>query len=708
MKSHAIMTEEVDPGDLDFTNGVDIYEDDEESNLGDEDTLQKAHIEINIPEGDSIVMTGVPESTIVQEEVYLVNEEQRRDDSDRHDVSEKHCSITENVDAEIEEGIGSECKELMDFSDENDDQDEQGKEYDPPKRPHTSEGALRHSSPYGTDKPVPSFLRPTKSFSAPKMIDVKEEFPDSPATKRGIMMKITPNTTVNTFDSIFLYDDKVKEPKEEDQYDMRYKDRKNVRSLYRPTLCSIALPVARADANAITKRGTMVRTKEQKFISKFEKLVEEAQQMDLDNLKKSKKPSIPKEAFEHAVSPANKGHTFDKTLPPKKEPVPAELFSECIKSPLKDRILKVAEMEREEKVPRVMKEAVPFSEFSPTPVSQPPVVDDNKPIKSIKQLHIFIKNKVVIAEMMCKWMKAEWERIIECELKDEIEAVKAGWSHQISSMSRISTATPQRRLYDRTLQQSISASHMSSFMGSMATDNDIQRSKKMMESSVALELHRSRNGMNRAKVACAKEVESLKAYAREAAEVVCKLCNRYMTTTKSAGQRSGESFLQYTTCLQNYNKLVPSVKKDNHQKRLHLIANQQTTVMCSGLQSIEDVISNLEEIKTLLEKERLVGDYCFQEANLVHFFPENLQKFFANPIVSPSKMKLMVKRLPKKKKKRSKKKMKRAEITSSSNNQAESDDNNLFEVSDNDDDDANPDREVLVEDSVFLEESESS
>jgi hypothetical protein len=48
----------------------------------------------------------------------------------------------------------------------------------------------------------------------------------------------------------------------------------------------------------------------------------------------------------------------------------------------------------------------------------------------------------------------------------------------------------------------------------MVSEGDLRRTKKLMESSVQLELHKSRGGMSRAKVECAKGVEHLKAYAR--------------------------------------------------------------------------------------------------------------------------------------------------------------------------------------------------
>jgi hypothetical protein len=289
------------------------------------------------------------------------------------------------------------------------------------------------SHTHSSTNDIPRFLRPTKSFSAPKMVDIKEEFPDSPASKRGIMLKITPKSADKAFDSIFLYDDKVKEPKEEDKYDMRYKDRESIPRLFRPTLCSLALPETVAEANSITKRGTMMKSQGIRYTSKFEMLVEEAQRSDLEKAKLNKKPPIPRDAFENTVLPSTKGHTFATAVPPKKDPVPAELFSECVKSPLRDRMSKIAELEYQEKPPRVMKNAVPFAEFTPSPVKKPPVVNDNKPIKSIKQLHHFIKNKVVIAEMKCEEVLTEWFRIIDCELKGEIEAAESDWNHEVSS-----------------------------------------------------------------------------------------------------------------------------------------------------------------------------------------------------------------------------------------------------------------------------------
>jgi hypothetical protein len=195
----------------------------------------------------------------------------------------------------------------------------------------------------------------------------------------------------------------------------------------------------------------------------------------------------------------------------------------------------------------------------------------------------------------------------------------------------------------------------------------------------------------------------------EAIGVVRKLFDRYISTTRKAGQRSSESYTQYATCLQNFDKLVPSAKKDSHRKRLHLVADQQTTVMCSSLQKVDEILHNLDDIKVLLQKERNVGDYCFQEANPVHFFPDYLQKFFANPIVAPSKMNLKVKRAHKKKK-RTKKKTTHGEYDSSrnkknnNNNNNDTDDincvdNSVFDISDDEDVDEN--KEIVVDRAYF-------
>jgi hypothetical protein len=81
-------------------------------------------------------------------------------------------------------------------------------------------------------------------------------------------------------------------------------------------------------------------------------------------------------------------------------------------------------------------------------------------------------------------------------------------------MSRYSTATPQRRLHNKLMQQSVSASHFSSCAGSLTTEQDILRSKKLMDCSVAMEFNRSRMSMSRAKVDCVKDIKYLKAYAR--------------------------------------------------------------------------------------------------------------------------------------------------------------------------------------------------
>jgi hypothetical protein len=277
---------------------------------------------------------------------------------------------------------------------------------------------------------IPSFLKPTLSLLAPKMNDVREAFPDSPASQRGIMMRITPNTQTNTFDSIFLYDDK--EDNDDDRYDKRIKDLKSIPTLYRPTKSNMALPELKVEANSITKRGTMMKSEGIQFTSKFTLMVQNAQKSEMDNVRNNRKSPIPHDAFEGARSPVNKGHVFNTTPSSKKLSVPVEVFSECIKSPLKERMMKAAQLlNSEEKPPRVMKSPVPFEEFVPSPVRAPPVINEDKPIKSLKQLNRFMNNKVIIAEMNCAHIQEEWIGIVNSELQLEIDLLKTEWSREV-------------------------------------------------------------------------------------------------------------------------------------------------------------------------------------------------------------------------------------------------------------------------------------
>jgi hypothetical protein len=168
---------------------------------------------------------------------------------------------------------------------------------------------------------------------------------------------------------------------------------------------------------------------------------------------------------------------------------------------------------------------------------------------------------------------------------------------------------------------------------------------------------------------------------REAMGVIRKLFSRYLAATQQAAQRSNDAYKHYVTALANFDKLMPSPQKNTQQKRLHVIVNQQSTIMCSSLQTVENISTSLETIKELLLNERKADDYNFHESNPVHFFPECLQKFFSNPILSPSKMKLMEKKLHKKKRPKKKKKKKSAARGGGGGG----DGGDIFDISDDDD-----------------------
>jgi hypothetical protein len=60
---------------------------------------------------------------------------------------------------------------------------------------------------------------------------------------------------------------------------------------------------------------------------------------------------------------------------------------------------------------------------------------------------------------------------------------------------------------------SASAVVTSSVAASMATEFDVLRAQKLMQSSFATELNKSRHGMSRAKLDCAKGIETVQAFA---------------------------------------------------------------------------------------------------------------------------------------------------------------------------------------------------
>ena len=179
--------------------------------------------------------------------------------------------------------------------------------------------------------------------------------------------------------------------------------------------------------------------------------------------------------------------------------------------------------------------------------------------------------------------------------------------------------------------------------------------------------------------------------------MIRKLFDRYMATTQKAAHRSSDSYEQYLVALAKFDQIIgPPHVKSTAQKRLHYCVNQQSTIMCASLQNVEDIVSILEEMKDLLQQPRNLGDYNFQASTPFYFFPVYLQKYFSNPILSPSKMKLMTKKLPKKTK-RLKKKKKEKRVNSHANNnnnikyndscEQEKDMDDLFNFSDDDDDD---------------------
>ena len=307
------------------------------------------------------------------------------------------------------------------------------------EKENTEDESLLVPSPTRTSPPfinrTPSFLMPTLSMLAPKIRDSYEEFPDSPASKRGVMMKTGAADNQTQFDSIFLYDDKVKEKDAREKLLLERKkkeaDIQNIPRLFRPTMSSLAQPPPTIEADTITKRGTMMQTTAPQFTSKFALMIQTAQQVDLDLAKKSKKEPIPYEAFEDALSPVNKGHTFNTALPPQKKPLPHEAFSECIKSPLEDRIRQAMSLSIQEIPPRVMKPSIPFEAFVASPVKPPPVVPDNKSIKTLKQLHHFMKKKVTLVEYSLSHIHSEWVNIIASELQIEIDLTKAEWENEV-------------------------------------------------------------------------------------------------------------------------------------------------------------------------------------------------------------------------------------------------------------------------------------
>ena len=297
-------------------------------------------------------------------------------------------------------------------------------EADPANNPMSYQKSTHYN-----DHEVPSFRRSTKSLAAPKFIDAKEEFPGSPASKRGVMMKITPKVQQTKFESIFLYDDTVKEG--DDYYDKSIKTVKDIPTLFRPIKCQLALPSSEKEVSAVTKRGTMIKCQALQFLSRYDKKIQDSMDKEINEVKKIKKPPIPVEAFAEAKLPTNKGHEFPTTLPPKKSPLPTEVFSDCVKISLDERKQQVQIMEVKGRPPRVIKSPVPFEDFSPSPVKKPPSINENKPIKSLRQLDQYITKKVLMVEYLCETVFAEWTRIIEDLTKIEIDITRSKWDEVV-------------------------------------------------------------------------------------------------------------------------------------------------------------------------------------------------------------------------------------------------------------------------------------
>ena len=130
-----------------------------------------------------------------------------------------------------------------------------------------------------------------------------------------------------------------------------------------------------------------------------------------------------------------------------------------------------------------------------------------------------------------------------------------------------------------------------------------------------------------------------------------KLLDKYHFTTNKAATRSKDAYMQYVTASTNFKKLPSnSPQKSSLQSRLHLIINQSSSIMCSSLQNIEDILSTLEEIRDQINTNGEDMNYNFCAVNPFHCFPTSLQKYFSNPTLSPSKMKLINRKLRKKKK----------------------------------------------------------
>lgn len=279
--------------------------------------------------------------------------------------------------------------------------------------------------------PLPSFRRPTMSMLAPKKRESYEPFPDSPASRRGIMMKIATSASApaDPFDSIFLCDDT--EQKKKDKIDHSSEDFHSVPTLYRPTKSSLALPQVTAEPNPISRRGTMMKTTGIQFTSKFALLVESAEKNAHDKAKNATKSPIPRDAFVGTRIPTHKGHIFDAPTPTKRQAVPVEAFKNCQKAPpLKDRIKVIAE-QCAETPPKVMKTSVPFESFVSSPAKPPPVVDDKAPLTSLKQLYLCAENKALLAELSCERLQTAWTGIINKELESEIEVTKSEWGEEV-------------------------------------------------------------------------------------------------------------------------------------------------------------------------------------------------------------------------------------------------------------------------------------